>query len=242
MPPQHCPAPEGEITIDDLLPPVTQPPPEPPPPPSRDALRAAAVAAVAAITASIKDSEDCEDCEPCRAAQSGTGWVRAYGNTDTAIQGYEYQHHVVNWFFHDPVGRFIMEWDALGTKWDGLDPTPGTMLNSRAISRFEYDPAGASKCYLIEAKYGYDWWFRYDAYQEEWVVNASQSRVERLLNQFDDQVAKVSGVHPNTGLVWISSSRHLEQYVREELVEPKGGGVVASVYYPYTATGRASQG
>jgi hypothetical protein len=243
--PQVCPAPVelpdwyrnlGRDT--DILPPLPDPPPPLPPPPTREAGLAAAIAAALAVTTTMRDDDDCEDCEPCLAVLNGTGGIpprMPYGDQRTNRVGYEYQHYVVNWFFHDPVGRFIMEWQFGGVWFDGLDHKQGTMLYGRGIARAEYDPGGVSQCYLIDTKYGYDSWVRYDAWNQEWVAFAPPFLIKGLTEEIDRQYNVVSHVYPNVALVWDLSGDKFKAFADRILVRPRSP-VASSVYYTYLAS------
>jgi hypothetical protein len=238
--PEVCPAPvelpdwyTDRTRGADLLPPLPDPPP---PPPTKEAALAAAIAAALAITTSMRDDDDCEDCEPCLALANGTGGIpprMPYGNTRRNRVGYEYQHHVVNWLFHDPVGRIIMEWQFGGVWFDGLDHKQGALLEGRAIRRTEYDPGGVSRCYLIDTKYGYDSWVRYDAWKEEWVPYL-EFLFESLIKEIERQYSVVQVAFPNVALVWIFSSDQFKLVADRELIRPLSP-IITSVYYPYIA-------
>ncbi len=148
--------------------------------------------------------------------------------------GYEYQHYVVNWFFHDPVGRFIMEWQFGGVWFDGLDHKQGTMLAGRGIRRTEYDPGGLSRCYLIDTKYGYDSWVRYDAWEEKWVSDVPPPLIASLRDENDRQFNVVKAAYPNVALIWIFSGRLFKQFADQEFIEPRRPQI-SSVYYAYQA-------
>jgi len=234
-PPQECPSPISlPEAIQDVLPPAPPPLPKPPKPPTRQALLEAAVLAAAAIAESLQEDEECKECDPCKAVALGKEYVRPYGDIRTARVGYEYQHYVVNWFFHDPVGRHIMEWEVSGVKFDGLDPKEGAMLAVRAIARTEYDPAFTSKCYLIEAKYGYDW-VRYDAWKEKWVMDKPDFLINSTEKEIEKQNNVLKALYPNVALVWICSNRHFREYVQTELIRLVNPEGIRSVYYPYLA-------
>jgi len=235
MPPQECPAP---ITLPDSLEGLLDPTPplsEPPPPPTRQALLEAAVIAAALIAESLQDDEECKECDPCKAVAFGKEYVRSYGDIRTARVGYEYQHHVVNWFFHDPVNRFIMEWELGGVKFDGLDPEEGAKLAIRAIARPEYDPTFTSHCYLIEAKYGYDW-FDWDPVREEWKLSKPDFLMDSTRTEITSQSTAITPHYPNVALVWIFSNRHFKAWADTNLIRPTGNIGIRSVYYPYIAS------
>lgn len=229
--PEYCPAPEtlpeaGEL-LDDLL----QPPPPPPDPaPSREGLRAAIVAAAAAIAESFREDDECENCERCMAVTMGSEFIRSYGDIDTQVNGYEYQHYVVNWFVHDPVGRYIMEWQVGGVRFDGLDNKQGTKLAIRAIPRSEYDPGSVHYCYLIETKYGYRSWFRYNS---DGVIEPTvpEFLAQKLGEDLGRQMPVVAGMTPNVGLVWIFSDE-----ITKDFFETRISRSVPTVYYPYQAS------
>ncbi len=241
--PEVCPAPLDmpdwyrDLTRGaDLLPPLPDPPP---PPPTKEAALAAAIAAALAITTKITDEDDCEDCEPCLAVLNGTGGIpppprNPYPNQRINRVGYEYQHYVVNWFFHDPVNRIIMEWQFGGVWFDGLDPKEGTMLYGRGIARAEYDPGAVSTCYLIDTKYGYDSWVRYDAWDERWVPDKPPFLIEPLTKEIERQYKVVSPNHPNVMLVWIFSGSKFKEFCDTEWIIPRATAM-ASVYYAYIA-------
>jgi hypothetical protein len=237
--PGYCPLPESlPAEIDDLLPPLPDPPPPLEPPPSREALLAAAAAAAAAISLGIRREDECEVCETCLAVLRGNGGIpprMPYADTRTSRTGYEYQHHVVNWFYHDAANRIIMEWKVGDVWFDGLDPKEGTMLATRAIRRPEYDPQLTSYCYLIDTKYGYDSWVRYDAYRERRVPNLPERLFDGLVREVQSQGSTVNGLYPNVAIVWIFSGRHFKEYAETALLQP-AGPQFRSVYYPYIAT------
>ena len=234
-PPQECPSTVPlPGTIQDILPPDPPPLPKPPKPPTRQALLEAAVIAAAAIAESLQEDEECKECDPCKAVALGKEFIRSYGDIRTARVGYEYQHYVVNWFFHDPVGRYIMEWEVSGVKFDGLDPKEGAMLAVRAIARTEYDPAFTSKCYLIEAKYGYDW-FRYDPVKEKWVPAKPKFLIDKIKSEIARQNLAFATLYPNVALIWIFSNRYFKEWADHDLIPPVNKAGIRSVYYPYIA-------
>jgi hypothetical protein len=240
--PEVCPAPvelpdwyTDRTRGADLLPPLPDPPP---PPPTKEAALAAAIAAALAITTSMRDDDDCEDCEPCLALANGTGGIpprMPYANARTSRVGYEYQHYVVNWLFHDPVGRIIMEWQFGGVWFDGLDHKQGAMLAGRAIRRTEYDPGGVSRCYLIDTKYGYDSWVSYNAWEERAALIAPDFLMRTLRTEIVGQHNAVSSSYPNVALIWIFSGAQFKKFADVELIRPRSP-VVGSVYFAYTAT------
>ena len=233
-PPQTCPAPvDLPDFFQDILPPI-EPVPIPPTPPTRQALLEAAVLVAIAIAESLEDDDECKECDPCKAVALGTPYVRSYGDIRTARVGYEYQHHVVDWFLHDPVNRFIMEWDFNGVKFDGLDPKEGAMLSIRAIPRMEYDPTFTSECYLIEAKYGYDW-FDWDPEEETWVLAKPSFLVKDLRTEIVRQNIAFSPHYPNVALIWIFSNRHFKGWAEQELIRSTNRVGIRSVYYSYIA-------
>jgi hypothetical protein len=196
-----------------------------------------AAAPAARITDTLQGNGDsAEGCEKCIPAHAGTGGIpprMPYADQRTSRVGYEYQHHVVNWFYHDPAGRIIMEWQFNGVWFDGLDSTRGTLLAGRGISRAEYDPAGTSRCYLIDTKYGYEVYVRYDAWADEWVrsLDFFWDAWEGELTRQDD-VFRSS--YPNVMLLWIFSNRQVQQVADLTLLAPLQPRV-ASVYYAYIA-------
>lgn len=243
--PEACPAPIDlpdwyrDLTRDaDLLPPIPPPPPGPEtPPPTTAALLALAVATAAKITDTLRGDDDCEEgCEKCIPLHAGAGGIpprMPYADQRTSRVGYEYQHHVVNWFFHDAEARIIMEWQFNGVWFDGLDSTRGTLLAGRGIQRAEYDPVGESRCYLIDTKYGYEVYVRYDAWAEEWVrsLDFFWDPWEVELGRQDDAFRSS---YPNVMLLWIFSNQRVRQIADSTLLatlQPR----VASVYYSYIA-------
>nr|MCU0802401.1 restriction endonuclease fold toxin 5 domain-containing protein [Paracoccaceae bacterium] len=193
--------------------------------------------AAVAITTAMRDDDDCEEgCEKCIPLHAGAGGIpkrMPYANERNSRVGYEYQHHVVNWFFHDPIARIIMEWEFNGVEFDGLDPTRGTLLAGRGIARAEYDPAGVARCYLIDTKYGYEIYVRYDAWEERWVVRQLffwGGWQKELTGQSD----AIESSHPNVMLIWIFSNLQVMQVAKEVLNEVSQGKV-ATVYYSYIA-------
>jgi len=164
----------------------------------------------------------------------GTPYVRSYGDIRTARVGYEYQHHVVDWFLHDPVNRFIMEWDFNGVKFDGLDPKEGAMLSRRAIPRMEYDPTFTSECYLIEAKYGYDW-FDWDPDLAKWILAKPDFLIRSTVTEMENQRNAVIPYYPNVALVWIFSNRHFKAWADQTLIPSVDSTIIRSVYYVYIA-------
>ncbi|WP_179381127.1 hypothetical protein [Jannaschia marina] len=237
--PEHCPAPPVELPaeIQDLLPDLPPPPPPEPEPPSRADLIAAAAAIAATITQAIKDDDECEHCENCLAVQGGTGGIpprMPYPDTRTNRVGYEYQHHVVNWFYHDRTNRIIMEWQVGPTWFDGLDPKEGMSLATRAIARSEYDPGLTSYCYLIDTKYGYDSWMRYDVDEEQFTFLKPSFLMENLLEEVNRQAVAAGPLYPNVAVVWVCSQRHVRQFFDEEVISHRKPQF-RTVYYPYTA-------
>lgn len=237
--PGFCPAPPLQIPEDitELLPPTPEPEPEPEPP-SRANLVAQAAVIAAAISQKLKEENECQTCENCRAVLAGAGGIpprMPYANTRTSRVGYEYQHYVVNWFHHDAQNRIIMEWQVGGTWFDGLDPKEGTMLASRAIVRSEYDPALTSYCYLIDTKYGYDSWVRYDAYKERWVEEVPPFLIKNLRDEILRQNLAAGALYPNVSIVWIFSGRFFHAYAQRDLIG-LAGPQFRSIYYPYIAS------
>jgi hypothetical protein len=141
---------------------------------------------------------------------------------------------VVNWFFHDPAARIIMEWQFNGVWFDGLDSTRGNLLASRGIQRAEYDPAGVARCYLIDTKYGYDSWVRYDAWNEQWIEFVPRFLWQGLEDEITRQDNAVKGSYPNAMLVWIFSGAQFKGFADQSLLaryKPR----VGTVYYSYVA-------
>lgn len=238
--PGYCPAPPAELPQDitDLFPPPSPPPEPEPEPPSKAELVAQAAVIAAAISQKIREEDECQTCENCMAVKMGTGGIpprMPYADSRTSRIGYEYQHYVVNWFHHDAENRIIMEWQVNGTWFDGLDPKEGAMLATRAITRSEYDPALTSYCYLIDTKYGYDSWVRYDAYEEEWVTDVPPFLIKNLSDEIERQNLAAGTLYPNVSIVWIFSGRFFHVYAKEALLGP-AGTQFRSVYYPYTAS------
>lgn len=239
--PGYCPAPPVQLPQDitDTLPPVPPPPDPEPEPPSKAELIAQAAVIAAAIAQKIKEEDECQTCENCMAVKMGTGGIpprMPYADTRTNRVGYEYQHHVVSWFHHDAENRIIMEWQVGSIWFDGLDQKEGTMLASRAISRVEYDPALTSYCYLIDTKYGYESWFRYNAYEEEWEPVAPGFLLEKLIKEMVSQDNAFGSMYPNVALIWICSSNQLRNYVSSTIIPQASPLRTRSVYYAYTAS------
>lgn len=237
-PPQECPAPPIDFpeSLQDIFPPTPEPEPEPPTP-TREALKAAAIVAAAIIAESLREDDECKQCEPCKAVVFGKEYVRGYGDMRTQRVGYEYQHYVVSWFYHDSQNRFIMEWELNGTKFDGLDPKEGIMLVTRAITRTEYDPNATSYCYLIDTKYnapGKDW-FRHNPQEERFEAIVPDFLTASLSSEMGKQNSAFSPFYPNVALIWICSSRDYEGFVKENVIPSINPIGIRSVYYPYIA-------
>ncbi len=127
-----------------------------------------------------------------------------------------------------------MEWELGGVKFDGLDPEEGTNLAIRAIARPEYDPTFTSHCYLIEAKYGYDW-FDWDPEEEEWTLVKPDFLIDSTITEMENQKLATAPHYPNVALVWIFSNRYFKSWADQTLIPSVDSTIIRSVYYPYIA-------
>jgi hypothetical protein len=108
------------------------------------------------------------------------------------------------------------------------------MLYGRGIARAEYDPGGVSQCYLIDTKYGYDSWVRYDAWKDEWVTSVPPPLLDGLTTEISNQFSIVNGVYPNVALIWIFSGEQFKKFADQQLIQPRSP-ITSSVHYSYRA-------
>lgn len=147
---------------------------------------------------STESEQECETCPDCAARDMGSPVTRPYSPDETAhVNGYAYQHYVVPWFPHDPVGGLIGEWHFSGVDFDGLHPT---------------------ECLLIEAKGNYDHLLAQDDWSpsgrpflQPWAVKG----IARIAKQSKSQHDVVEPHWPKVRLKWIFQTIMTKLYVAE---------------------------
>ncbi len=143
-----------------------------------------------------------EGCWDCIAANTGAPALVSYQNdldkplSGTARRGYAYQEFVCG-LGHFPERRNINEWQFAGYSWDGIEPGP---------------------CIMLETKYGYDDFLQDDwggsaPRLRDWAIRAGAEVFVNLVGQAGRQLGHLAPFRPEVGLKWVFSHQRVMIYV-----------------------------